>query len=77
MAKNKTSSPKPATESGTRTLSLRAEDDLAARILAVATQSRRKPAAVLKICVEDHLPALEKALGIKPPPEGNNKKVTI
>lgn len=44
---------------------MRADEDLYGRLEAVATASRRKIAGVLTICVEDHLPVLEKELGIK------------
>jgi hypothetical protein len=47
-------------------MGLRLNDEWYKRVIAVARASRRRPGAVIKICVEDHLPTLEKTLGIKP-----------
>lgn len=51
---------------GTLTVGMRADETLYRRLEAVANASRRKIGAVLTICVEDHLPILEKELGITP-----------
>jgi hypothetical protein len=45
------------------TIGTRVNQETYARLEAVAAASRRKIAQVLLICIEDHLPVLEKALG--------------
>lgn len=47
------------------TISMRADKALEERIKAVAIKDRRTPAAVIAICVEDHLPVLEIKLGLR------------
>src|SRR5438045_713071 len=51
---------------GTISLSMRANEEIYNRLNAVAGASRRTIASLIAICVEDHLPILEKELGIKP-----------
>lgn len=46
------------------TLGLRADKALRDRIIKVAELSRRKPANVMLMCIEDHLPRMEAELGI-------------
>lgn len=51
---------------GKFTVGLRVDEETYKRLEAVAIASRRKIGGVLSICAEDHLPILEKELGITP-----------
>jgi predicted DNA-binding protein len=52
---------------GSKSLSVSArfDSDWYTRLTAVAEATRRTPGGIIKLCVEDHLPLMEKEIGIE------------